>query len=396
MVSRAFVCFTIFLLAPLAETGAQSLRFGLIGGSAVTNDIRGINDTFPNNTDPFLGRYTFNLFDRTTSRSPIIGPSLEVDLPRNFSLEFNALYRKLTSTQTATFIYESGTAESVSFSADRAKTWEFPVLIKYTLPLARLRPYIEAGPSFRVWQEPLGAEPSKIGATAGVGVDFLWGRFKAGPLIRYTRWAADGVYPRRSTKPDQVELLGSISYATTDGSRAVAGRKVWLTLLGGLPLNKGLGAASLPPYGPFVDESQSYIAGLGFEVDLYRRLSLDINALYRPIHARSLGYTLDGTQVRGDEFTVLTWPLPILAKYHIADRKYAPFIEAGPSFRFSGNKNAYEPSSFGISAGTGLQIRAGRMRLSPTLRYTRWKNGEASRFSRTANDQFDLLFAFSF
>lgn len=113
------------------------MRFGVAGGTALTSDIRGINDTFHNNTDPFLERYTFNLFDRTIARNLIIGPSLEIDLPRNFSFEFNAVYREITSTRTSTFIDEGGTIESATFPVDRGKTWEFPVLLKYTLPLAR-------------------------------------------------------------------------------------------------------------------------------------------------------------------------------------------------------------------------------------------------------------------
>lgn len=375
---------------------AQHIRFGVVAGTALTSDIRGIHDTFHHLHDPVFGRYSLNLYDRTTSRNLIIGPSFEIGLPRDFSVEINALYRKLTSTQTATFIYENGQIEGQSQEMVRAKTWEFPVLLKYRFPLARFRPYLEAGPSFRVWQEPQALEPSKTGFTAGAGVDFTFGRFQAGPLLRYTRWAADGAYPGRSTKPDQLEFLGRISFGAARGGRAIAGRRVWLALLGGLPLTNGLYAPTLPPFGAFVRESQSYIAGLGFEVQLHSRFSVEVNGIYRPIHARHIGYSLDGRQIRGDEFTVLTWPVPILAKFRLRQTRYSPFVEAGPSFRFSENKNGYEPSTFGATAGSGLEIRAGKVRLSPALRYTYWRLDDSRRFLRTATNQFDLLVALSF
>jgi hypothetical protein len=378
-----------------AFASAQHIRLGITAGSALTSDIRGINETVHNLHDPVSGRYSFRLLDQTTSRHPIIGPSLELDLPRNFSIEINALFRSLASTQSETFIYESGELQSRSLEIVRAKTWEFPLLLKYSLPLARFKPYIEAGPSFRVWQEPQALEPSKTGFTAGAGVDFTFGRVKAGPLLRYTRWAADGAYPRRSTKADQLEVLGSISFGAARGGRSIARRQVWLTLLGGLPLTNGLQTPAIPPFGPFLRESQSYLAGLGLEVELHRRFSIEANGIYRPIYARNLGYSLEGRHIRGAEFTVLTWPVPILAKLRLRRSNSSPFLEAGPSFRLSGNNNGYEPSNLGVTTGGGIEWTLGRFRLAPAVRYTRWKQ-DTSRLNRTNSDQLELLAGFSF
>ena len=49
-----------------------------------------------------------------------------------------------------------------------------------------------------------------------------------------------------------------------------------------------------------------------------------------------------------------------------------PFLAAGPSFRSQENASATEPSRLGVSAGAGAAFHLGRIRIAPTLRYTRW------------------------
>ena len=67
----------------------------------------------------------------------------------------------------------------------------------------------------------------------------------------------------------------------------------------------------------------------------------------------------------GEEF-------PVLAKYRWARPRWTPLVEAGPSFRLSGNLNGYDPSPFGTTAGFGIEKVARGIRLAPTVRYTRW------------------------
>lgn len=47
-------------------------------------------------------------------------------------------------------------------------------------------------------------------------------------------------------------------------------------------------------------------------------------------------------------------------------------VEAGPSFRLSGNLNAYNPSSYGLTAGGGVETHYKALNTGPVLRYTRW------------------------
>ncbi|MBM3812696.1 MAG: PorT family protein [Acidimicrobiia bacterium] len=68
----------------------------------------------------------------------------------------------------------------------------------------------------------------------------------------------------------------------------------------------------------------------------------------------------------------ITWQFPVLAKYRFAGRGGArPFLEAGPSFRTTGNRNT-NPSHTGLTAGAGLDWKQLGFRVAPTFRYTRW------------------------
>ncbi len=377
-------------------SAAQQLRFGFIGGTNLTHDFHTTNDTYI--LSGSMNPYQLNVLRYSPDRSDILGPMLELSLPRNFSIEVNALHRTLRVTQVVTSLFAGGTRESSTDQFVGANTWEFPVLLKYALPVSRLRPFVEFGPSFRIWDQPLAVEPSNYGITAGLGAEITWGKLKFAPVVRYTRWASERRFPLYPTNPDQVELLGSVSYATSAGSRRVAGRRIWLGLLGGPVLTEGfhLGTFASPQ-----QESFAFAVGLSVEVALNRRLSVEVDGIYRPLHAETMDTLVDGTFFR-NPFSVLTWQIPLLAKHRFTDSRYAPFVEGGPSLRLSGNKNGYEPSWYGATVGAGIEARVGGARLSPLLRYTRWAkdrnpfSGSRVDYSRTTANQLEILLSFSF
>ena len=120
------------------------------------------------------------------------GPTLEVHLPLSFSVEADALLRPLNLTSTVTVTTTSGGA-STSTRSTTFNSWEFPLLAKYRLPGRLIRPFVEAGPSFR---ETNGSPSdtsrlSSAGFTAGVGVEGRFGPIRIVPGVRYTRWGAD-------------------------------------------------------------------------------------------------------------------------------------------------------------------------------------------------------------
>lgn len=370
---------------------AQLLRFGVVGGTNLTRDFHTADDTYiiPAADQP---AYQMNVLFYSKSHSLIAGPMMEVSLPRSFSVEVNALQRDLRSTQVVTSLFPDGSRQANTDQFVSAKTWEYPVLLKYTLPISRLRPFVEAGPSFRTWQEPQAVEPSHYGVTAGLGVSMNWGKYQFSPVVRYTRWEFDGRFPLRSTNSDQVELLGTFSYGTEPGSRRLAGRKIWLGLVAGTTATSGFHMGEFPVQH---DELRPFVGGLSLEMELGKRLSLEVDGLYVPLHVVQHYLTFDDYA-----FTVLTWQFPVLAKYRLSASRFAPFVEGGPSLREAGNTNGYNPSKYGATVGAGLETRAGPARLAPQVRYTRWAKDRfpytGHDYSRTASNQVEILLGLSF
>ncbi|HXA51408.1 MAG TPA: hypothetical protein VNV86_13925 [Candidatus Acidoferrum sp.] len=86
---------------------------------------------------------------------------------------------------------------------------------------------------------------------------------------------------------------------------------------------------------------------------------------------------------------VVTWEIPVMARYNLGGRRMRPFLEMGPSFRPIGNRNS-NPSGHGVTAGAGVRLRAGWLNIAPQLRYTRWA-ADAEQRSRTGKNQIEVL-----
>ncbi len=349
---------------------AQQVSFGVIGGTGLTRDVRSLQLTPQDRLEP-------------GGRSFVIGPLIEVGLPGNFAVESNVLRRELRFRLVPN-------STSVPEARASVTTWEFPLLVKYRLPGLAFRPFVEGGPSFRTHQNPSGTRPSGAGMTVGGGVEWSAGRFRLSPTLRYTRWGEDERAPFYRTNPHQLEFLLAASAVTTPRPSAGGVRRMWFGAIAGVPLTEDL---AIPPSTlPYTGDNRRkldvrFVGGLLGEFLLTERLSLEVNGLYRRLHFR------DRPEV------VVTWQIPALAKYRLTNGPLAPFVEAGPSFRLSGNRNNTAPSAIGTTAGAGLEWRARWLRLTPTLRYTRWAAdgpGVGASPPRTKRDQVELLVGFSF
>ena len=362
----------------------QKLSFGVVGGVNLTDDLRTLREPFA-----YLGN-TYTDLTTSDSRSMIFGAMLEVGLPRRWSLEVDALHRTLKSTKTTDFP-GSGAGPSFAPYHTSMPTWQFPLLLKYRFPAAsKVRPFVAAGPSFRTYGTPNGTRPAHYGITGGAGVDLSVGGFRIAPTLRYTSWAADG-FSFRPTIRNQVELLVGLGCGTDAGKRRLFGERLWFGVVAGVPLTNDFhpDSADTPRYTGGSTRIFNFrsAAGLMVEAGVTDKVSLEVNGLYRRLHFPT------GSEV------VVTWEIPVLAKYKFSGSTVKPFVELGPSFRPTGNLNDVAPSHYGIAGGAGVEGRVGGVRFTPSVRYTRWAPDYRPLLTSqtlTKRDQLELLVGVSF
>lgn len=181
--------------------------FGVIGGAALIDAFGHESTGFfisPNgDVEPSRSR------SYSTLKDYVIGPTLEIALPwRGLSVEIDALYRPMNLTMAG--VRPDGSLHSISPAT--VVTWQFPALAKYRFASGSVKPFIEAGPSFRVSGNLNNASPSVYGGTAGLGMEANLRKLRIGPVVRYTHWAADPDFAGSRTKRNQVELLVGVSF----------------------------------------------------------------------------------------------------------------------------------------------------------------------------------------
>lgn len=180
----------------------QSLSVGVRGGVPFTGAL---SDLTTHGVDVISRSFS-------DSNQYIVGPMVELHLPLGLSVEADALYRPLnvtTETQTVPQPTIVRTSKNVS-------SWEFPILGKVRLPVPLLKPYVDAGPSFRTVGSDLDFL-SNSGITVGLGVELKISRLRIAPEVRYTHWGSDSE-PNVSTlisvasNTNQGEFLLGISF----------------------------------------------------------------------------------------------------------------------------------------------------------------------------------------
>jgi hypothetical protein len=168
-------------------------------------------------------------------------------------------------------------------------------------------------------------------------------------------------------------------------------KRPWLGIVVGAPVTADIQASSGPvlPYTGEVVRSLDFpfLAGAMVEMPVTRRLSFQVDGLYRRL------------RYPDDPSVVVTWELPVLAKYTLTTHRFSPFIEGGPSFRVTGNLNFSNPSHYGVTLGSGIDLRLKPLKLSPGVRYTRWAADGPPRVfppTLTLQNQVELLVSVAF
>jgi opacity protein-like surface antigen len=166
---------------------------------------------------------------------------------------------------------------------------------------------------------------------------------------------------------------------------------VSIGVTGGVPMTDFLNAAH-GDQASYATNTKRYTVGPTIEFHLPGRLSLEVDGLYKRV-----GYNFVGSDSTGNQLTARTtansWEFPITGKFEITPGPLRPFIQAGVSVRnISGIRQVQDvvqagtlnqvtvssPAEFntdtdlGFVFGGGVSIKAGRLRISPQIRYTRW------------------------
>jgi Outer membrane protein beta-barrel domain len=186
---------------PYLALGA-ALSIPLLAGERVSVGVKGGVPI----TDAFQVARGNNAAYFTNTKRYLVGPTVEFHLPARFSVEVDALYKRLG------YQYEA-TGPSV-YSKTVANSWEFPLLAKFEILPGPVRPFIDAGVSLRhltgirqIRQTLSGATLNQVeinnavefnkrndlGLVFGFGVAFKLGPVRISPELRYTRWGGENL-----------------------------------------------------------------------------------------------------------------------------------------------------------------------------------------------------------
>jgi hypothetical protein len=159
---------------------------GARGGVPITDFFDAVSDT------------NFRYF--TDTKRYEIGPSLEYQLPLQFLIGVDALYRRIgfDYQETSTGIFRKTVANS----------WQFPVMVKWEFLPGPLRPFVGAGAAYQYiggiqQTQQISGGPATVNSVAELNkrnqVGFVFGgglAVRVGPLklvpeFRYSRWGSE-------------------------------------------------------------------------------------------------------------------------------------------------------------------------------------------------------------
>lgn len=145
--------------------------------------------------------------------------------------------------------------------------------------------------------------------------------------------------------------------------------------------------------------SRSFIFGGLLEVQLTSNLAIEMDVLHRPLRDNIIftQFPAGGPSVTTTNHYLAanTWEFPVMLKWNLpsplARGRVRPFLEGGVAFRTSQDDSAVLPSQFGMTAGVGAAIHFGKLRVAPTIRYTRWDKETHFPPYPTKGDQVEFL-----
>jgi Outer membrane protein beta-barrel domain len=184
---------------------AQSIQWGVKGGVPITGYFHTATQfgvPLEGITPP--GNFPISAEYQSSTNRYTVGPTVEVNLPRQMGVEFDALYKWQRYNG---FSYSSSQgpqspADSFVNFKTTADSWEFPILLKYHSPGPRVGTFLEVGASFQHLSNILQTRsnfPTLVGCcelrhsfnqgfVMGGGIEFRLKSVKVSPGFRSTIW----------------------------------------------------------------------------------------------------------------------------------------------------------------------------------------------------------------
>jgi opacity protein-like surface antigen len=180
------------LTVPALLSAGERVSFGVKGGVPITDAfdaVRGTSAAYFTDTKRYL-----------------VGPTFELHLPARFSIEVDALYKRVG------YQYEANGPQV--YAKTVANSWEFPLLGKFEILPGPVRPFVDAGVTIRnlsgikqIRQTISGAtfnqveidnavefnKRNDVGFAFGFGLAFKLGAVRISPELRYTRWGGENL-----------------------------------------------------------------------------------------------------------------------------------------------------------------------------------------------------------
>ena len=153
------------------------------------------------------------------------------------------------------------------------------------------------------------------------------------------------------------------------------GQSLSVGIRGGVPFTGAL--SDLTTHGVDVisrsfSDSNEYIIGPMVELHLPLGLSIEANALYRPLNVTTENQVAPQLTVFRTSNNVSSWEFPIMGKFRIPVLPLVkPYVGAGPNFRVAGSNLSFI-SNKGLAVGLGVELKISKLRIAPEIRYTRW------------------------
>jgi hypothetical protein len=193
--------FLLFLPAAFGQLFSAGIKIGAP-----------LTDSFSDVTLPSAVNLGGSIRTYSDAKKFVVGPQVELHLPFGFSINADGLYRplRLVTASAPTPIAAPG-INSANYAS-----WEVTPALRYRfLHTPIVKPFAEAGPSFRWVDTPLDKNLSNRGFTLGAGVEVKLFKIRVTPELRFTRWGSDHnvstLLPLQSAQ-NQAEFLAGFSF----------------------------------------------------------------------------------------------------------------------------------------------------------------------------------------